>query len=163
MGEELPNESPSCCSIFGIRLDRVSLGGRIIRDPARSISCKNCGRTAKNLLIGLYQLHAWKLRLLQRERLGSAVLRLLEAPICTHSSMMQSDLPYTADQLLNRFHLNHIIQHLHSPQKRALFKRHLKLYSRLDPKTAYSASTLEFGAADARGSFALGQVCGLLA
>jgi hypothetical protein len=48
--------------------------------------------------------------------------------------MIQSDLPYITDQLLNRFPFSYIVQHLSSPQKRALFERHLKIIFPLGSK-----------------------------
>jgi hypothetical protein len=63
----------------------------------------------------------------------------MKAPICTHSSMMQSDLLYTIDQLLNSRPCNYIVPPLSLPQRKVLSERHLRSVSRVgsnrDPKS----------------------------
>jgi hypothetical protein len=58
----------------------------------------------------------------------------MRALICMHLSMMQSDLPYTTDQLLSRRPFNYIVQLLSSPQRRVLFEQHLRSTSPLGSK-----------------------------
>lgn len=77
--------------------------------------------------------------------------------------MTQSDLFNTTDLLLNRFPFNYIVQHLCSPQKRALFEEYLKIVVPFgSKKKAMSASELGYGAADARGPLFHGQLRSLL-
>jgi hypothetical protein len=57
--------------------------------------------------------------------------RPMKVSIYMCSYMMQSDLPYIADQLLNRHPFNYTVQPLSSPQRGVLFGDNLKGLSRL--------------------------------
>ena len=58
----------------------------------------------------------------------------MKVPIYMHLSMMQGDLLYITDQLLNRRPFNYIVQLLSLPQRRVLFERHLRSVSPLGSK-----------------------------